>query len=339
MQWWKRTPRDPDDDSAHDDADDGSQDSEGHTQPASPELFETWLAEMDPKITGFTMFGLPRDFAARPYSREALGEIQDVIRSRLTTPDQVSDGSATPFVDGAVRLIGETLIRHIGGHWFYTTDAGVSWRGRPVLVLDTDQSAEENPIDVLGLVASTVERPRHDVLLDVFDLHLAAHGTASPTDSRSADPRALELGSRLESWLATMDAELDSWKNGPAAPADRWDHSLASLDLLGDWLIEHFPAGTQWGDGALTAEQEHQLTGAARYFGQTLLAHYPGQWRYSEDEKNEHNPFAGTARVTRQNPQTQDPISVVPEVTIGVVLHTRQPYRIGKKAQQYAPRV
>lgn len=97
MAWWRR------------DAPEGQQQPrQKQLLPASRELFEAWVEEMHPKLTGFEMFGLPEQFTARHYSRDALAQLQDVIRSRLSTADQVSDGSETAFVDGAVRYIGET---------------------------------------------------------------------------------------------------------------------------------------------------------------------------------------------------------------------------------------
>lgn len=308
--------------------------------PASRELFQSWLEDMDPKITGFEMFGLPKGFRARIYSRDALGELQDVIRDRLATPESVTDGSETAFVDGAVRLIGETMIRHIGGHWHYTTDPDVSWRGRPVLVLDVPHITEDDPIDVLRLVSATIKRPDDDVLLDAFDINHAAkpHDDQAPQRPGLGTQPAAEPGTRLASWLDTMDTELHTWMHGPAAPADRWDYSLESLTTLGQWILDRYPEGTDWLRGDITPEQEHELTGAVRYIGQTLLTHYPGRWYYNEAERRKNDPFAGRAWVSRDHPETLDPISVVPEVSIGVTLQTREPHRIIRKARQYAPK-
>lgn len=341
MAWWKRSPGGDDEGGGERS---GKRDDPGGAAqglPASRELFETWLDDMDPKITGFEMFGLPKGFQARIYTRDALGELQDVIRHRLATPEAVTDGSDTAFVDGAVRLIGETMIRHIGGHWHYTTDPDVSWRGRPVLVLDVPHITEDDPVDVLRLVSATIKRPGDDVLLDAFDInHAAIPDTARPegTDRGIDTQPAAEPGTRLASWLDAMDEELERWRTGPAAPADRWDYSLESLTTLGRWILDRYPEGTDWLRGDITPEQEHELTGAARYIGQTLLTHYPGRWHYNEAEKRTNDPFAGRAWVSRDNPETLDPISVVPEVSIGVTLEKRDPDRIIRKARQYAPK-
>ena len=341
MPWWKRSAG-GDDDAGAGGGTSGSADAGAVSAglPASRELFETWLEEMDPKITGFEMFGLPKNFSARIYSRDALGELQPVIRDRLGTPETVTDGSETAVVDGAIRLIGQTLIRHIGGHWHYTTDPDVPWRGRPVLVLDVPHSSEDDPIDVLKLLINTIKRPQADVLLDVFDTnHAAKPHHDQPTDSPGllTQPPA-EPGTRLAAWLETMDTELQAWKTGPAAPADRWDHSLDSLTTLGHWILERYPEGTDWLRGDITPEQEHELTGAVRYIGQTLLTHYPGRWRYSEGEKRKNNPFSGRAVITRDHPDTLDPISTVPEVSIGAVLRYRDPECVTEDAERYAPR-
>ncbi|PZU39657.1 MAG: hypothetical protein DI571_14385, partial [Arsenicicoccus sp.] len=92
-----------------------------------------------------------------------------------------------------------------------------------------------------------------------------------------------------------------------------------------------------WLRGDITPEQEHELTGAVRYIGQTLLTHYPGRWRYSEADKRKNDPFAGRAVITRDHPETLDPISTVPEVSIGAVLRYRNPHSVTEDAERYAP--
>ena len=141
MVWWKRRP-------GQDDEPPGSE-GVGEAVPASFELFETWVEDMDPKLTGFIMFGLPEQWSAKHYTRAALVELQDVVRDRLDDPGQVRDGSEVAFVDGAIRYVGETLIRQVGGRWVFRD-------GRPQLVLDVPGVSEEDPIDVRGVLENVV---------------------------------------------------------------------------------------------------------------------------------------------------------------------------------------
>lgn len=301
--------------------------------PASAELFDTWVAEMDPKLSGFEMFGLPEQFTARHYSRDALAQLQDIIRARLSTAEQVSDGSETAFVDGAVRYIGETLIRHSGGRWHYTVEQGVPWRGRPVLVLDHPASSDDDPVDVLDLVRETVRDPRHDWLTDAFDIHVRAARERTATQPPAPEQPAPEPGSRLEGWLATMGEQLDAWAHGPAAPADRWDYSLTSLDQLAAWALQHFPAGE---DPRKSAEPLRvDLENAARYLGATLLRQHGGAWRYSEAEPSRSNPFAGQAVITREDPETKSPVSVVPMLALAGTIARNDPSILAGQVSSY----
>lgn len=321
MAWWRR------------DAPEGQQQPrQKQLLPASRELFEAWVEEMHPKLTGFEMFGLPEQFTARHYSRDALAQLQDVIRSRLSTADQVSDGSETAFVDGAVRYIGETLIRHAGGRWHYTVEQDVPWRGRPVLVLDHPASSEEDPVDVLGLVRETVRDPRHDWLTDAFDIHSQAareHATQPPVQEQLTP----EPGSRLAGWLSTMDEQLDAWTHGPGAPADRWDYTLGSLDHLADWALQHFPTGVD--PRTLEDPLRTDLENAARYLGSTLLRHHGGSWRYSEAEPSRSNPFAGQAVITREDPETRSPVSVVPMLALAATVVRADPAILAGQVSSY----
>lgn len=322
MAWWTRG------------ADEGQEEPRREELlPASEELFDTWVAEMDPKLSGFEMLGLPAQFTARHYSRDALAQLQDVIRSRLSTAKQVSDGFETAFVDGAVRYIGQTLIRHVGGRWHYTAEQGVPWRGRPVLVLDHPASSEDDPVDVLGLVRETVRAPRYDWLTDAFDIHVRAAREHTATQPPAQEQPTPEPGSRLEGWLATMDEQLDAWAHGPAAPAYRWDHSLQSLDQLADWALQHFPIGED--PRKLDEPLRTDLENAARYLGATLLRHHGGAWRYSEAEPSRTNPFKGQAAVTREDPETRSPVAVVPMLALAGTVARDDPGILAGQVSSY----
>lgn len=300
--------------------------------PSTPELFRAWLEDMDAKLAGFEMFGLPEQFRSRPYTRESLSELQDVIRDRLVDVEHVTDGSDTAFVDGVVRYVGETLIRHAGGRWHLTTDADAPHRGRPVLVLDHADSTESDPVDVLGLVRQTVLDPHRDWLVGAFDLHVAAG--AAGAAARPED--AVAYGSRLEGWLESMDAAIEAWRTGPGAPAERWDGSVASLGLLGSWALERFTPGTD--PRELVGTDRESLDGASRYLGEALVRHGGGRWYFDEGEASRTDPFVGRAWIARPDPETRDLIAVVPELTLAAAVKKNKPDAVARKVASYLPR-
>lgn len=295
MSWWKRRP--------------GGDEPTGPREddapvPASFELFETWVEEMDPKLAGFEMFGLPEQWSAKHYTRAALVELQDVMRDRLDGPEQVTDGTEVAFVDGAIRYVGETLIRQVGGRWVFQG-------GRPQLVLDVPDVTEDDPVDVRGVLQNVLRYRDEDVLGRLFDIHRAAAdeegatGPAFAAQKPDVDPR-----SRLGQWLASMDEAIEAWRQGPAAPAERWDGSVASLELLGPWMLETF--GTT--DPDVLEEGSDQRTafvGACRYLGETVRRHGGGQWVYPEGPTARGNPYAGRPFVDREDPENGETTGTV----------------------------
>ena len=291
MGWWKRGARSEEQPRESNGA--------GEIRPASFELFETWLADMDAKLTGFLMFGLPQEWSAKHYTRDALVQLQDVVRDRLDSRAQVRDGSDVAFVDGAIRYVGETLIRQFGGRWIF--------QGRPRLVLDVPGVTDDDPIDVRGVLENVVRYRDKDVLGRLIDIHwtaaqelgaqeLGAQGPAFSRRDSQVDPE-----SRLGRWLASMDQDIEIWRQGPAAPAQRWDGSVASLALLGPWLLETFAAGD------IDIREEDSLAhpafvGACRYLGDTVRRHGGGQWAYPEGARSQHNPYVGRPYVRREDP-------------------------------------
>ncbi|OYO23888.1 hypothetical protein CGZ93_05050 [Enemella dayhoffiae] len=297
--------------------------------PPSFELFETWLEDMDAKLTGFRMAGLPQEWSAKHYTRDALVELQDVVRDWLTSPEQVTDGSEVGFVDGAIRYVGETLIRQIGGRWIF--------RGRPYLVLDVPGVSEDDPIDVRGVLENVVRHPDSDALVTLHDMHRAAVPGAGAQISAASTRRRREVdpASRLGQWLATMEAGIEAWRSGPAAPAERWDGSVASLELLGPWVLEAF--GTTDPDTLHDGiPPDEAFLGACRYLGETLRRHGGGEWVYPEGAADRYDPYAGRPYLMRDDPENGEldgEVSVT--VTVGGVVRKQDPTPVVRQVQRY----
>lgn len=66
--------------------------------PASRELFEDWLEQMDDALEGFTALGLPDQFTAAPLGRAAMVQLEDVTLSRYPDKEALV-GAEGPWVE------------------------------------------------------------------------------------------------------------------------------------------------------------------------------------------------------------------------------------------------
>ena len=94
------------------------------------ELFDDWLEDMHPRLMGFVDFTLPSN-VTKDFSRQSLVDLEQYLLSRW--PDQATflANPDTQFIDGAVRYIGETLMRACGGGWQFSDEPGFLLAGRP----------------------------------------------------------------------------------------------------------------------------------------------------------------------------------------------------------------
>ena len=84
----------------------------------------------------------------------------------------------------------------------------------------------------------------------------------------------------FEVWIVAMDDVLDEFMAALPAPIRaRLDYSPESLDVVENWLIEHFETPE-----ALRAAETLNLDGAARYIGETLRKNLGGHWTVELDD-------------------------------------------------------
>lgn len=145
----------------------------------------------------------------------------------------------------------------------------------------------------------------------------------------------VDAQSRLGRWLSSMDEAVEAWRQGPAAPAGRWDGSVGSLELLGPWMLETF--GTADPDTLpVGAPPSDAFMGACRYLGETLRRHGGGAWAYPEGEAAPGDPYAGRPFLIREDPENGEvdgEVSV--SVTLGAVVRKQDPARLDRKVQSY----
>lgn len=72
--------------------------------PASRELFEDWLEQMDDALEGFTALGLPDQFTAAPLSRAAMVQLEDVALSSYPDKEALV-GAEGPWVESPEYLV------------------------------------------------------------------------------------------------------------------------------------------------------------------------------------------------------------------------------------------
>ena len=151
----------------------------------------------------------------------------------------------------------------------------------------------------------------------------------------SAQQPGVDPGSRLGEWLASMQEGIEAWRQGPGAPAQRWDGSVASLGLLGPWVLERF--GTDDPDRLHEGvPADEAFLGACRYLGETLRRHGGGHWVYTEDPADEYDPYAGRPYIARYDPENGEldgEVSVT--VTLGGVVRKQDPARLTRAVERY----
>lgn len=139
------------------------------------EQFSDWLAAMHPRLSRFEDFLLPRNVIhedgteepfRRDYSRESLEQLEQFILDRWPTQDEFIEESDPDFIDGAVRYIGETLLRAYDGGWHLNDVPTFDSAGRPFILLDT---LDQTPITPFFLITALLKRRTGQVLVRVYD--------------------------------------------------------------------------------------------------------------------------------------------------------------------------
>lgn len=296
--------------------------------PASRELFEDWLAEMDHALEGFAALGLPDQVTARPHSRDALEQLEAVVLSRY--PDREALVAARgPWVDGAVRYVGETFRRAFGGRWEYSTDPGDAVVGRPYVRLDTAPGVAFSPFHALAMA---VTDRSGDVLARTWDAQARdlAEGASPPVDAVAGDSRGPdEPTEALGGFVRGLDDAVDAWAQGPAAPPHRWDGSAGSIDELArEVAARGLPAGDPMDDPF--------LRGAARYLGRTLQLLAGGDWERGLGRPDPMSPYAGRFYLVRID-EDGGRISVSPEFLVEVAAEEADASVLVDGARAYLP--
>ncbi len=135
--------------------------------PETPELKE-WLLSMEPALRDWR-----KQFEAwGPWdsSPESLVRLQGLLLAELKLDEDRVVGDQF-LLDGAVRYLGETLIRQAGGHWVYkgtSPDPVRYFRGRPY-VLRENEVGEARHVIPVDEVTRLLEVPAPNVLRQTLE--------------------------------------------------------------------------------------------------------------------------------------------------------------------------
>lgn len=160
------------------------------TEPAT-EFLDRWLSDMDSALGGWRTAFLPSDF---PYdfSPDSLDALEPLVSARFTDRSAVWAAADDPFVAGAVRYLGEILIRSVPSRWAYRDLVDSPYDRVPLIRPDTPPAfwAVVVPLHTLadaaadpgsGTFADAVQELR-----DAVDWYTTALHALTPEDSDAA---------------------------------------------------------------------------------------------------------------------------------------------------------
>lgn len=299
------------------------------------EQFEQWLEEMHPRLARFEDFLMPQSWT-RGFRRESLAELEAHMLERWPDRAAFAEQPDPDFVDGAVRYIGETLLRLGGGSWFVDDDASSILGGRPYIRLDT---LDRTAISPFNLMTTLLARRTGQVLTKVFDAQSARVGerreqegpgwephrapvaglTSEATESASQSPERAEWVSQVPGWVEELRSRL-------GADGGRLDLSPGSVDVLEGWLLAEVPAGSAPSDVLRDA--------SAAYLGEVARSNAGGDWVFRSGDPDE-NPYAGRPCVRRED-EDGKPRNWPPHVSVDAVLRDRAPGVLARHLASYS---
>jgi hypothetical protein len=161
------------------------------TEPAKAFL-DRWLSDMNDALNEWRARFLPADFPF-DFSLGSLNALEQLVLDRFADWSAVQAGSDDPFVVGAVRYLGETLIRNGPGHWGYWGLADSTHGRLPLIRSNTPTAfmAVVVPLHKLSRVAEDRESGILGTLVeqlhDALDRYTKALRALDSIDRPSAD--------------------------------------------------------------------------------------------------------------------------------------------------------
>jgi hypothetical protein len=281
---------------------------------------------MHPRLYRFVDFVLPKS-VIKDFSRQSLADLEQYLLDRWSDQATFLAQADTDFIDGAVRYIGETLIRAGGGGWHISDEPNFAFRGRPYIQLDT---ADQTPISPYYLMTALLSRRTGEVLTKLFDAQLRRVNARREQESPGWQPRrepvpGISLGSDAEeapqperdAWVSGIPARLAALRDRSGAAAGTLDLSATSLRTLEELVLADITTMDQ-----LEAPEHRDITDQyVAYLGETLRTQAGGEWALRPGEMGK-NPYIGRPFLERTDAEGTRRTSV-PSGSLGRLVRDR----------------
>lgn len=267
------------------------------------EQFEGWLEAMDPRLARFEDFLMPTSWT-KGFTRESLVELEDYMLKRWPDRESFQNEGDSDWIDGAVRYVGEAILRIAGGGWHLDNTPDVAFRGQPVVRPDTLHGFPISPYNQLGLLLKRrtgqelgklydgqlreVQRRRDVEAPDWAPKRLPIPGYTAPEDDPGDTPER-------DAWAAQVDDRIAALRAHAGADGTHLDLSPESLTVLEQLAQADLTAA---GIDARSAQGAEVVAQYASYLGAVLLQQAPGRWILRPGEPGT-DPFVGRPFVKR----------------------------------------
>ncbi|QXJ20008.1 hypothetical protein AGRA3207_000635 [Actinomadura graeca] len=156
------------------------QSDRGRMTGSARDFLDGWTSGMDAELARWRSEYLPEGFPF-DFSPASLDELEPIVLERLSGWDSVIASGGDPFVSGAVRYLGESMLREVPSRWGYQ-DLGLSdaYDRIPMIRSNTPQGFTQTVVPLHRLAALAKERERGMLaessrfLQDAVDAHRKA---------------------------------------------------------------------------------------------------------------------------------------------------------------------
>jgi hypothetical protein len=265
------------------------------------EQFESWLEAMDPRLARFEDFLMPTSWT-KGFTRESLEELEQYMLDRWPDRESFQNDGDADWTDGAMRYIGEAILRIAGGGWHLDNAPDVVFRGQPVIRPDTIYGFPISPYNLMGLLLK--RRTGHE-LAKLYDGQLREVQRRRDVEGPDWEPTRLpvpgyteeEAGDSPErdAWVARVDERIAALRAGAGEHGTDLDLTPGSLTVLERLAKADLTAPDL---DVRSADGAEVVARYASYLGAVLLQQAPGRWVLRPGEPST-DPFVGRPFVKR----------------------------------------
>ncbi|MET9372726.1 hypothetical protein ABZX98_01030 [Streptomyces sp. NPDC002992] len=263
-----------------------------------PDLI-VWIDHVPEAIDRLREESLPEE-TRLDFGVESLPRLEAALL-RHYAPDAPAEPGVA-LVNDAMAYLGEVLLTVAGGGWGWDTEPVGEVEGRPVVVPDAALGLE--PVAPMLLVERALSRRTGDEfaaaarrLSDAVAGLREERPDWEPVKEHTpgVDPEPeVALHPWLAGWLAERERAFAAWVQETGQPAETWDFSASSLDVLERLTKERFSSGPHFE----ASEPESFLQGAVWYLGEVARRSRGAAWSYMDPEEHDTT-WAGQPYLTQ----------------------------------------